>query len=237
MCDERERLIGYVYDEADSAERAEVERHLQSCAECRDEIRGLRGVRQDLLAWNVPEHGSVWQPFAPAGRSPWWRDVPAWAMAVAATIMFLIGGAGGVVTRAFLDRPAAATVQAAQTAPAVAPAPITATAVSPADLENVRHEIADLRSEMNDRVRLVSTHQPASPAVSDRDFQQVRALLKSGTQRDDDLFNLVVSMNNGLVTVKADQNARINSLEQRLRQLSEAVATLQGAGAGAGGKQ
>ena len=229
MCDERERLIGYVYDEVDSAERAEVDRHVDSCAECRDEIRGLRSVRQDLLAWDVPEHGSVWQPFAPARMRPWWRDVPAWAMAVAATIMFLIGGAGGVVTRAFMDRPSPVAAQAA------APTQVIPASVSPADLDTVRHELADLRSEMNQRVRLVSTHAQTSAGVSDRDFQQVRAMLNSGNQRDEQLFNLVVSMNNGLVTVKADQNARINALEQRLRQLSDALNSMQAGGAG--GKQ
>jgi hypothetical protein len=233
MCDERERLIGYVYDEGDAPERNEVERHLESCAECRDEIRDLRRVRQDLLAWDVPEHGSVWQPFAPARLRPWWREVPAWAMAVAATIMFLIGAAGGVATRAVLDRPALAATQAA--VPATPPAQVMPASISPADLETVRHEIADLRSEMDQRVRLVSTHASTSAGVSDRDFQQVRAMLNSGNKRDDELFNLVVSMNNGLVTVRADQNARINALEQRLRQISDALAAMQAGGAG--GKQ
>ena len=54
MCENRERLIGYVYDECDPAERAEIEAHLESCHTCRREIRGLKGVRQDLLAWDVP---------------------------------------------------------------------------------------------------------------------------------------------------------------------------------------
>jgi len=233
MCNERERLIGYVYDEVDAPERNEVERHLESCAECRDEIRGLRRVRQDLLAWDVPEHGSVWQPFAPARLRPWWREVPAWAMAVAATIMFLIGAAGGVATHAFTDRPALAATQAA--APATPPAQVMPASISPADLETVRHQISDLRSEMDQRVRLVSTHASTSAGVSDRDFQQVRAMLNSGKQRDDELFNSVVSMYNNLVTVKADQNARINALDQRLRQISEALATMQAGGAG--GKQ
>jgi hypothetical protein len=233
MCNERERLIGYVYDEGDARERNEVERHLESCAECRDEIRGLRRVRQDLLAWDVPEHGSVWQPFAPARLRPWWREVPAWAMAAAASLMFLIGAAGGVVTRAVLDRPALAATQAA--VPATPPAQVMPASISPADLETVRHEISVLRSEMDQRVRLVSTHASTSAGVSDRDFEQVRAMLTSGNKRDDELFNLVVSMNNGLVTVRADQNARINALEQRLRQISDALAAMQAGGAG--GKQ
>jgi anti-sigma factor RsiW len=233
MCDERERLIGYVYDEVDAPERNEVERHLESCAECRDEIRGLRRVRQDLLAWDVPEHGSVWQPFAPARLRPWWREVPAWAMAVAATIMFLIGAAGGVATHAFTDRPALAATQAA--APATPPAQVMPASISPADLETVRHEIADLRSEMDQRVRLVSTHAATSAGVSDRDFQQVRAMLNSGNQRDSQLMDVVFSLNRDLVTVKSDQNARINALDQRLRQLSDALAAMQAGGSG--GKQ
>ena len=49
MCDDRERLIGYVYDECDAGERRTIEAHLESCEACREEIAGLRGVRTDLL--------------------------------------------------------------------------------------------------------------------------------------------------------------------------------------------
>ncbi|HKW02033.1 MAG TPA: zf-HC2 domain-containing protein [Vicinamibacterales bacterium] len=224
MCNERERLIGYVYDEVDAAERAVIDRHLESCAECRDEIRGLRGVREDLLAWDVPEHGSVWEPFAPARLRPWWRDVPAWALAAAATIMFLIGAAGGVTTRAFMDQPAAVAAQA--TAPAAVPAQVMPAAVSSADLETVRHEIADLRSEVDQRVRLVSTHTPTVPAVSDREWEQVRSMLKSGDQRDQQVFDLARSVNADVATVKRDYEGRINSLKLRLDRLESAVAVM-----------
>ena len=59
MCDDREKLIAYLYDEATAAERRQVDAHLATCAECREELRSLRGVRQDLLAWDVPAHESV----------------------------------------------------------------------------------------------------------------------------------------------------------------------------------
>jgi len=226
MCDERERLIGYVYDEVDAAERAEIDRHVDSCAECRDEIRGLRSVRQDLLAWDVPQHGSVWQPFAPARLRPWWREVPAWAMAVAATIMFLIGAAGGVATRALTDRPAVAATQAA--APAIPAVQVMPATISPADLETVRHEISDLRSEMDQRVRLVSTHASATSTVSDRDIEQLRALLTSGNQRDDKIFNFALSTYNGLVRVTSDQAKRIDSLDETVRRLTDMLAQQQG---------
>src|SRR5436190_276553 len=101
MCDERERLIGYVYDECDPGEKRLVEAHLQTCETCREEIGGLRSVRTDLLAWDVPEHGSVWTPFVKARPAPSWRDVPLWAMAAAASLVFLVGAAGGVATQAF----------------------------------------------------------------------------------------------------------------------------------------
>jgi hypothetical protein len=153
-------------------------------------------------------------------------------MAAAASLMFLIGAAGGVVTHAFTDRPDPVATQQRRRDSAGAG---DAGRDQRADLETVRHEIASLRSEVDQRVRLVSTHASTSAGVSDRDFQQVRAMLTSGNKRDDELFNSVVMMNNSLVTVRADQNARINALDQRLRQISETLAAMQAAGAG--GKQ
>jgi putative zinc finger protein len=120
MCDERERLIGYVYDECDPAERRVIEEHLEDCGTCRAEIGGLRGVRQDLLAWDVPPHEAVWRPLVPAPVVPWYRQVPAWAMAAAAGVMFLVGAAGGVVTHALVphDRATVVTATPTQTIPA-----------------------------------------------------------------------------------------------------------------------
>ena len=91
MCDERERLIDYLYDACEADERRRVETpSRRPVRACREEISALRAVRLDLLAWDVPEHGSVWKPFAPArtdavvARSPGLgagggrqRDVPA----------------------------------------------------------------------------------------------------------------------------------------------------------------
>src|SRR5262245_17460959 len=98
MCDDRERLIGYVYEESDPAERRAIEDHLASCETCRTEIDGLRAVRSDLLAWDVPEYESVWRPFVQPRVAPSWRDIPAWAMAAAASLMLVSGLAGGAVT-------------------------------------------------------------------------------------------------------------------------------------------
>src|SRR5687768_7507677 len=102
MCDERERLIDYLYDEGEPHERAEVQAHLAECATCRREIGALRSVRQDLLAWAVPESDPVWRPLAPVRPAPTWRDVPAWTLAAAAAIVVLAGISGAVATRLLL---------------------------------------------------------------------------------------------------------------------------------------
>jgi hypothetical protein len=117
MCDERERLIGFVYDECEPAERREVERHLEGCVTCRREISGLRGTRQDLLAWDVPNHESVWRPFVPPPVIPSWRQIPMWTLAAAASVMFAVGAAGGVATHVVLSRGVAGPMQARLTPP------------------------------------------------------------------------------------------------------------------------
>jgi hypothetical protein len=101
MCNERDRLIAYLYDECDATERDAVRQHLDGCDECRTEVEGLRSVRADLLAWDVPAHESVWRPFAHAPSRPSWRQIPVWAMAAAAGIVLMAGAAGGAVMQAF----------------------------------------------------------------------------------------------------------------------------------------
>jgi anti-sigma factor RsiW len=126
MCDDREKLIAYLYDEADASERRQVDAHLAGCAECRDELRSLRGVRQDLLAWDVPPHESVWKPFVTPVVTPWYRQVPVWGLAAAATLVFGLGLAGGFAARALASGPV---VMQAQAQPQAAPTPVPVSAI------------------------------------------------------------------------------------------------------------
>lgn len=158
MCDERERLIGYVYGEVDDGERQRVSAHLASCEVCREEIGGLRQVREDLLAWDVPEYESVWKPFAPARPVPWWREVPAWAMAAAASLTFLVGATGGVVTHALVTGEAAmaAGTPVVQTLPA---------GLSDADLSALERRVMQrLRADLLAQPAAQSTAAPSMPA-------------------------------------------------------------------------
>lgn len=154
MCNERERLIGYVYDECDSAERAAVQQHLESCAECRTEVTALRSVRADLQSWSVPDHESVWKPFAPAAAPSWFSQVPRWALAAAASLVLLSGAAGGAIAQSMLpQQPAVVTM--------TSPAGATQVSLTAADLAALERRIEGrLRQEMatlNQRVDLVSS--------------------------------------------------------------------------------
>lgn len=176
MCDERERLIGYLYDECDATERRAVSSHLETCRTCRDEIAAFRDVRQDLLAWEVPAHEPVWRPL-PSAVIPSWRDIPVWAMAAAAGLVFAIGAAGGVATHAYLSRGPAPTVLARGTnAETVVPATVTAR-----DLTALEERIyARMRAELDDHndVLTMQARQrtpPASGAPSEL-VDQIRAL-------------------------------------------------------------
>jgi len=54
MCEEKDLLVSYLYDDLADADRARFERHVRGCADCRDELTALRGVRADLTSWAPP---------------------------------------------------------------------------------------------------------------------------------------------------------------------------------------
>lgn len=54
-CDDHERLMAFLYEEAPPGERAEITRHLSGCARCAAEVASLRDVRTTLAAWQPPE--------------------------------------------------------------------------------------------------------------------------------------------------------------------------------------
>jgi len=142
MCEQRDQLLDYLYDEASAESRRHVERHLEGCDECRDEIRAFRSVREDLLAWGVPNPPSVWTPFAPAPVVAWHRQVPAWALAAAASLMLVLGSAGGFVAHNVLEGRRAAVSGA--TSVAAIPAGVMKTSGLDADaiVALVREELA-----------------------------------------------------------------------------------------------
>jgi hypothetical protein len=157
MCNERERLLDYLYDECTPDERRLVERHLEGCDNCREEISGLRGVRLNLLAWDVPDRGSVWKPFAPPRVSPWYRDVPAWALAAAASVTFILGMAGGVVSRQFLPAASASASAAVKPSPTLTPQiSVTPSSAEMAAME--RRILTNVQTQLDRRIQPIAAH-------------------------------------------------------------------------------
>lgn len=217
MCDQREHLIEYAYDECSADERRLVEEHLTSCDSCRDELGGLRRVRHDLLAWDVPDPGSVWKPFAPQPRASMWREVPAWALAAAASVMFLVGAAGGVATHAFMKK---------ETPPPVVAnaAPVQLNAQQLAALEARLRDVA--RVEVDSRMLLVSSHDTRSNA-SAAELDRLEAIINASRQTNADYMT---NVNTAYDKLRVSTDMRIRLLEADLAALTAAVADLKSAG-------
>ena len=102
-CPENEALVAYIYDECEAAERAHVERHLETCAACAAELDGFAALRGTLRAWAPPDarlgfrvvaEGDTGAAARPAAA--WWPGGglrPAWGAALAATTVLVAGAA------------------------------------------------------------------------------------------------------------------------------------------------
>ena len=198
-CDDKERLVAYLYDEIGETDRTAIERHLATCASCAGEIEGLRAVRVDLGRWQSPEAElgfRVVRETPPAARA-WWRP-PVWVpTALAAGLVFAVGAGlanvrveavNGVVTlRAGWSQPPAA---AQRDAPASAG---TTVPVKPGvSAAEVQKELAALETKLRADFA-ASSHQPAAVPVSlasnasniDRGelLQQVKTMLEESERR------------------------------------------------------
>jgi hypothetical protein len=208
-----------MYGEGDAADRLEVQRHLDECAECRTEISGLRSVREDLLAWDVPEHQSVWRPFVAAPVIPWWKQVPAWALATAAGVMLLIGAAGGAVVHAFVPDQ----TMARQSGVVAAPAEPVLTA---ADLSAAEQRIlARLQQEvgvMGDRVQQVSSRSQ-SVQLLEGDHNALAEELVTLRSQNAAQVRLINSIYEKLDQMKRLSQDRHTDLEQKINDLRNVV--------------
>ena len=55
MCDNKELILGYVYDELLPEERQAFTQHVAGCPECQIELEELRATRMHLSLWSPPE--------------------------------------------------------------------------------------------------------------------------------------------------------------------------------------
>jgi len=222
-CEDKERLVGYLYDESSPAERQAVEAHLSRCAACAAELDSLRGVRVELASWRPPAidlgYRVTREPVVAAPARRGW-GLPAWAQVGAAVLVLGAGaglanleiqyGSGGVTVRTGWGKATTAVSPMVKTAqPLASPSG----GVTPAELKALE---ARLREEFAD-----DAHGPApNPAVaagSHNDLQQVRALVADSEerQRKEFAFRLAQVFRD----LEAQRSTDLVHIEQSFRQL------------------
>ena len=226
-CEDRDRLVSYLYDDGSDAERAAVEAHLARCVACAAELAELRAVRASLADWQPPETAlgfRITRDPADAPVRSWWRPLPAWAQAAAA-VLVLGAGAGlanleirydtqGLTMRTgwARDTGAGETSRSVRRTPAATNAP--ATAVTARDLAALEGR---LRTEFAHGTR-TGAPVPASAVASSRDLlQQVRALVAESEQRQQK--ELALRLTQVLTDVESQRRADLVRIEQNMGQI------------------
>ena len=192
MCD-KELLLAYLYEELPSSNRQAFDQHLVSCADCREEVEGLRGTRSHLASWAPPEPDlgfhvvrSAAPPATVVTPARWWRVSPAWGLAAAALLTVAVSaavanvevkvGSDGVVVRTGWNRGAG--VGAAEPSPAVLVTP-----ASTSEIQRVEARVKELEQQLAARQTALV---PASTGgrMSDAEIARfVRQMVSDSEQR------------------------------------------------------
>ncbi len=128
MCDSKELLVGFLYDEIDPVSKRTFERHLLTCADCRDELAELGATREQIALWAPPDADLGFRIVRGATEPPkrfgLFSFSPAWGFAAAALLVLAIGaaisnldvryGSDGLVVRTGWNHVAAAQAGATQ---------------------------------------------------------------------------------------------------------------------------
>ncbi len=132
MCDSKDLLIGFLYGELDAADRRTFQAHLTSCADCREELAGLRATRGQIASWTPPEPDfgfRIVRGAAAPPPAPRFRISPAWGLAAAAVLVMGVAAGianldvsyGGLVVRTGWNRGGDVATARGAGAPGVAP--------------------------------------------------------------------------------------------------------------------
>jgi anti-sigma factor RsiW len=190
MCDKSERILEYVYNELPESARREFEAHLHACADCREEVAGLRATRGVLAAWTPPEPDFGFrvireQQTPPRQAARRFAFAPAWGLAAAAVLVLAAAAAianvevrydaAGLVVRTGWGSAGAA----AQASPQAAPVQAAATADASVYVAALEKRVSELETMAASRVQTA-----AGPRVADADWQrQVQQLIAESEKR------------------------------------------------------
>jgi hypothetical protein len=243
-----EMLVTYLYDDPDDTERAVFASHVATCKRCRADLAALRGVRTHLAQWEPPSvmghpfsGGSPQramslqprattyqpalssQPSATAPKSPWWREVPAWAQ-VAAAVVCLGVGAGLANLNIHYDQQGL-TVRTGWLPPAVqAPAAGERTTGAPATVAETtpwRTDLSALERQLRTEFRSMPVPAAATavrasqPSMSDAELlRRVRALVEESERKQE--RELALRVGQVIRDVNAQRQADLRKIDSNL---------------------
>lgn len=183
MCDRKEQLIGFLYGEIDPSERQAFHQHLNTCAECREEVAELRATRGQIAAWTPPEPDfgfRIVRGAAAPPPMPRFRISPSWGLAAAAILVMAIGaaianlevrfGTDGLVIRTGWNHGGAAPVTAAVVAGAGA-------GVEPVDWKQQAQQLDRRLNEIEQALARNRSGSVQSAAASGMSEERVREML------------------------------------------------------------
>ena len=234
-CQDKERLIAYVYDEQTVDERDLVEAHLAECRACAEEIAELRGVRHQLTTWQTPDADLgfriVKEPAAPAARRRSW--VPAWAaLPAAAVVVLAVSAAVANVEVRYDDNGMTVRTGWSRAPQAVAPAPSSQPAAAPArrrsDEQQWRAELAATEQRLRAQfVRPSASVPAATAAASSRDelLRQMRALVAESEARQQ--RELAIRFTQLVQDVESQRRADLVQIERNLGEIEGLTAAQQ----------
>ena len=216
MCNRGDLLVSYVYDEISDRERRDVEAHLVTCGECREEIAGLRATRGHLALWAPPQPDLGFRVVsgaaspAPIQALPRRRFAPAFGFAAAAALVLAAAVSianievrydadGGVTVRTGWGR--AADVQQVQgpAGPAAGAAPA---AAASAEFTALNRRLAEIEQALAQTSGTPGVQTVADSRMSDADLlRQVRAIVRDAEVRQqqavaDRLLQVVTDFDN-----------------------------------------
>lgn len=96
MCDSKELLVSFLYDELDPSAKRSFANHLITCVECRDELAELGVTRGQIALWTPPQSDLGFRIVRGTAAPPpvrHFRIAPAWGLAAAAILVMAVGAA------------------------------------------------------------------------------------------------------------------------------------------------
>jgi hypothetical protein len=196
MCESKDWVVSYLYDDIADEERRAFEAHMAVCGDCRDELIGLRATRQHLSLWSPPARDLgfrvVRDEAAPAParvlpmRSRW---TAAFGLAAAAVLVLATAtaianleiryDANGLVVRTGWSRPS--TEVAGTPAPSGNIAQVSA--ITNDDVAQLKVRLTDLERALA-RPSAGAMQAASGPRMSDTEIlQRVRAMLGEAESR------------------------------------------------------